>query len=536
MLKHLSKLMVLMLIPLLLSGCFLSTSLEYIPYQDYVTPLNNKNNIDTDTYYQVEKYDELTYADLNGNQHIIDDFRDVYSSSNNGRPYLNMNSLGEQNLLVIPVSFTDSDKKNQNEKLIHLQNAFFGSKEKNISESVASFYNVSSYGHLKLKGKVSDFFNLNMSSSQLQNKINSKTNASRYVASNAIEWYMNNYDDISLFDNDNDKYIDGVFIVYDAPYVANNKQNSLFWAYTDHMKKSETISFKDGTKEVVNDKEYCVSTYAWASYYFTNVNNNYVDSHVFIHETGHIFGLQDYYSNGVYQPLGYLDMMDYNIGDHNAYSKMLLNWTTPYVIKDEMTITISPTITSGETILIPCKKWNNTPYDEFLLIEYYAPIGVNAYDSKLSFSYQNSQNEVKTGKIFTNYGIKLYHVDATLAYIKNKGLGTIISLFDDPDVEQKLADYVLDCEQNELYPTYCIDFAYTNNNANHPFISLLESSGQNSFKNGEAATNETLFRQGDSFGIDTYQDFTFYDGSSLLFAFRVDKLTSQSATITFIKK
>lgn len=533
--KTLSKCFLFINITLLLTGCLFKTSLEFLPYEDFLSPLDNKKEVQGDGYYKLGSYQPLTYYDLDGNKKIIDEFKDVYNSSNNGRPYLNMQSIGEQNLLVIPVSFLDSNKNDQKDKLIYLNNAFFGDKSKTISESVASFYNTSSYGHLILKGKVSSFFNLNINSGDLLRYCKSKTNASRYVVDEAIKWYKQNYDDIDSFDNDNDGYIDGVFIVYDAPYINSHKNSSLFWAYVDHMKKNESITFKDEKVILNDDKDNFISTYAWASYYFTNPTNNYVDSHVFIHEVGHIFGLQDYYSSAIYQPLGFLDMMDYNIGDHNAFSKMLLNWATPYVVSDSTTIRIKPTITSGDMILLPCGTWNKTPYDEFLLLEFYAPIKTNEYDNKLTFTYQNGSNQTKNGKIFTNYGIKVYHVDSTIAYVKNKGLGNIISLFDDKDVLNKLNQYKLDCEKEGVYPSYCIDFAYTNNNISHPYIKLLESSGNNTLINGNAADNDTLFKKGDTFGIEEFKNFTFYDGTKLEYTFTINDINSLYAEITFEK-
>src|SRR5205085_9571813 len=55
-----------------------------------------------------------------------------------------------------------------------------------------------------------------------------------------------------------------------------------------------------------------------------------------IHEMGHAFGLPDYYDyepgNGPDGGLGGLDMMDANVGNHNAFSRWLLDWIQPDVI------------------------------------------------------------------------------------------------------------------------------------------------------------------------------------------------------------
>ena len=81
--------------------------------------------------------------------------------------------------------------------------------------------------------------------------------------------------------------------------------------------------------------ETLVNAYSWSSLYFTNFHKERkVDSSIYIHETGHLLGLSDYYNTEkkkqgyYYQPTGFFDLMDSNQGDHTALSKYLLNWTS----------------------------------------------------------------------------------------------------------------------------------------------------------------------------------------------------------------
>ena len=63
----------------------------------------------------------------------------------------------------------------------------------------------------------------------------------------------------------------------------------------------------------------------WVSYDFVNdkyldfYNYNKLDTHTFVHESGHLLGLNDYYcydTENTWDPAGVLDMQSYNVGDH----------------------------------------------------------------------------------------------------------------------------------------------------------------------------------------------------------------------------
>ena len=125
-------------------------------------------------------------------------------------------------------------------------------------------------------------------------------------------------------------------------------------------------------------------------------------------------GLEDYYvasqheGEQNYGPMGAVDMMDFNITDHNAWSKFAYGWIKPYVVDDSCEITLKSSCRSGEAIILPTSNsFNNSAFDEFIMMEYYTPDLLNYQDSFVG--YPNSPRG------FTENGVRIYHVDARLA-------------------------------------------------------------------------------------------------------------------------
>ena len=194
---------------------------------------------------------------------------------------------------------------------------------------------------------------------------------------------------------------------------------------------------------------------------------------------------------------------------------MSLNWTRPYVIKDSGKITISDFESSGDLILLN-DNWNGTSMDEYLLLELYSPTKLNKFDV---------DHPQSNAKLMTNTGIKVYHVDARTAFFENKTRPVAYT-----------------SEGGFSMSTYRIGLAHSNTIRNsseftkYPLYELVQKSGVSSFLDGGSATNETLFYEGDSFGVNTYQDFKFHNGAHLGYTFTIDLIKDNKATISFVKK
>jgi hypothetical protein len=249
-----------------------------------------------------------------------------------------------------------------------------------------------------------------------------------------------------------------------------------------------------------------------------------VDAHTYIHEMGHVFGLDDYYSytDGDWGAAGGVDMMDYNIVDHNAYSKYVLGWTNPYVFDNTLsqtTITLSPFESSGDFILIN-DGWNGSAFDEYLAIEFYTPTGLNQKDSQAPYPGNGLRG-------FTIPGVKVYHVDSRLGRFSNS-TGSFLGFTDTVNTGSTSYPYVAMSNSS--------DFSY---DPDLKLIHLLEAGGVNTFKQFEVADNDTLFTLGETFNPNTTHG-TFFnaagkfnDNTTIGYSFTVVSLTNSSVTLQF---
>ena len=217
------------------------------------------------------------------------------------------------------------------------------------------------------------------------------------------------------------------------------------------------------------------------------------------------------------------------VGVKYSINKYLLNWTSPLVIKDNVKgiIKLKPLQSSGEYILVPSSKYNNSPFSEYLLIEYFTPTGLNKFTGSYSYMDRNGEKGIYTYPQY--HGLRIYHVNATLGYFKKGTNSGLIATIDDPNYDPAGQPVGL-------------DYAYSNSISDKQFkdgtptlLHLLESSGENSFYNGVPATNDTMFRLGDDFGITVFKDFTFQNGDKPNFTLKVKGISNNDITLEIEK-
>lgn len=337
---------------------------------------------------------------------------------------------GSPKTLVIPVWFTDSSNyvsvSKKEDVRQDIEKAYFGTTQETGWHSVKTFYEEESMGKLSLNGKVSDWYECGFSTANLGKDYYSSGKTSidyltDYVVEQGTNWYFDNNpeDDRKDYDSDGDGYLDAVMFIYAAPdYVTLDNENySNLWAYCYWLANPDTKNVNSPGTNV----------YFWASYDFmydsatsrTRTGKNYgggncshcsVDTHTYIHEFGHVLGLDDYYDYGSYgyTPAGGFSMQDNNVGGHDPFSVMGFGWADPYIPTESTEITIGAFQDTHDMILLT-PEWNeyDSVFDEYLLLELYTPTGLNKFDS----DYEYVRDGVVGPK---QVGIRLWHVDARL--------------------------------------------------------------------------------------------------------------------------
>lgn len=334
-----------------------------------------------------------------------------FSDADDNLNFLSLESIGNQKVLVIPVQFEESEGTNysiSNFTELHLSNLneVFngeGNNELNKWESLKSYYYKSSFSQLNLDFVITDCYIPSFSAEtyeSLETGTCVKTLLNE-IYDNGLT--INNESiDFKNYDLNSDGYIDGVWLIYNN-FKNLSSSDTVFWAYKSNVYSNSANLDKPN-----------FNLYANAAYSFIT-RESYktpLSARVLIHETGHMLGLNDYYSSGGISPLGCNDMMSYNLGDQNCYSKFILQWISPKVVYGNSNISLSPSTEFGDSILLKCSStFNNSPFDEYIMIEYYAPTNLNYYDA--------TTGSVGYGYTFSDYGIRVYHVDARLIYIYN---------------------------------------------------------------------------------------------------------------------
>ncbi len=474
-------------------------------------------------------------------------YTNTLRDSNEQMGWNTLNSTGNQKVLVVPVHFQNATKWSTS-MLSDLELVFFGDSKYTAWESVSSYFNKSSYGNLNLTGEVFDtVLEVDMTSAKYEtNYLNWYNNGGstsydpgEYIGNlfyNSLD--SNGMKKLQEYDQDKDGYIDAIIFCYSNAYIKSN--NTAYWAWCSY------------TDNKPNLQGPTVNNYMWLSYTFIHdgYGSNSIDGHTFIHEMGHILGLDDYYCYDSYDDYyggnypwncaGELDMQSYNVGDHNIYSKFSLGWLEPKWIKESGEVKLRPSNQYGDAILLK-DSWNGTIFDEYILIEFYTPDGLNEKDATSSYMGYD--------KMYSQSGLRIYHVDARLAnmtYSNRSGWSlknyavtaeNIVSVF-------KSNNYGFIPTSNSVERSYL-----SSNQEKDRLLHLIDAGGNNTIAIGlsnrdnnggtYANRNSTIWQEGKTFtatsaffmnGTDTFND-----GSKVGYSVTVGAIENGEITVNIQK-
>ena len=247
-------------------------------------------------------------------------------------------------------------------------------------ESLRNYYRRSSYHKLEIQGNVLGWY----TTAYPRSDVPQTTQGRQNLIKEALNYYDGLGHDFTQYDNDGDGAIDYLVVFWTGP---DNGWSNFWWGYM--------TTFADSSYRLDGKR---LDTYSWQ--WEARPSGGTFSPRVVIHETGHALGLPDYYDYddtvGPNGGVGGLDMMDGNWGDHNCFSKFLLDWIVPSVYKVGVQgLTLNPSGTSEDAIVAMPGALQGDQFGEFFMIQ-------NRYRTANDATYP------------TNSGLLVWHVDARL--------------------------------------------------------------------------------------------------------------------------
>ncbi len=447
---------------------------------------------------------EQTYNSETFDNENLQDKLLKYENSDGYEGGIGLPSTGTYNALVVPVQF--GNKVITDTALNNLNIALNGTSAETGWESVNTYYNKSSFGKLNLGfdiwnyniGKEHGNFTAKYAAKHYEDSTDSDgySNGSDLLLKEVLSWLEDKID-LTKYDTNGDGYIDAVYLIYDNDVDYND--GDFWWAYVTWYQGEETYDGKGAYYYLFAGFDFMMEDVNGGEITDSVIEGLKVNAVTYIHETGHLLGLDDYYdyntSKGSNKGLGGADMMDYNVGDHNKYSKIMLGWLEPTVITTTQTFTIDLTDndTSNDCVLI-FLNGNNSYFCEYLLVDLYSATGLNELHANASGTYLYGG---------AKFGARIYHVSSAI---------------DNPYNEDEYG-------------------SFTNNNnsvTKNELIKLVEADGKTSSsktKDGIWASASDLWQTGSTLKT-VFPNYARQDGKLLNFDISFDSVTATSATIT----
>jgi M6 family metalloprotease-like protein len=293
-------------------------------------------------------------------------------------------------------------------------------------ESVRNYYRRASYNQLEIGGATLGWYTTTYPRSSV-----AQTRAGREALIKEALSSLDAGHDFSQYDNNGDGAIDYFVVIWTGP---DNGWANFWWGYQTSFGDSSYLL--DGKR---------LGDYSWQ--WETRTTGGTFSPLVVIHETGHALGLPDYYdyddSVGPRGGVGGLDMMDGNWGDHNCFSKFLLDWMTPTVVSGgDNSLSLRSAGSFGDAVLF-AKGATSQAFAEYFMVQNRTRTGNDSddpadgllvwhLDARLDgtgydYQYDNSYTAHKLLRLMEADGLeeieKNYWANAGDYYVTGKAIG-----------------------------------------------------------------------------------------------------------------
>ena len=160
--------------------------------------------------------------------------------------------------------------------------------------------------------------------------------------------------DFTLYDNDNDGYVDFVYVFYAGYGEADGGSANTIWPHAYSLTASNINCTIDGKR---------VDSYA-CSNEMSSVSGVHDGIGTFCHEFSHVLGLPDLYITSnvrtTHKTLGEWDIMDYgpynNDGNtppnYSGHERFFMGWATPRVLTTDEEVVLHDLASTNEVLLI----------------------------------------------------------------------------------------------------------------------------------------------------------------------------------------
>lgn len=371
-----------------------------------------------------------------------------------------MPTVGTNNVLVFLVDFPDYPHVNAQPTI---SNKLFGagSPAEYPLESLRSYYIRSSYSNLFLQGEALGWYTMQHDRSWYTTTYGTGNEANRAVI-NEIVQHFDAANDFSGYDNNGDGFVDYFAVIWAGP---DNGWGNFWWGYQWQLNTpiaADGVQFRD-------------FSWQWES---RPVGAAY-EAGTIIHETGHALGLPDYYD---YDPgvgpeggLGGLDMMDSAQGDHNAFSKFMLDWIRPqFLFTGQTSVVLQASAAFPSAAAVMPGYAGGSPFREYFMVQ--------------------NRHRMNNDTDNPSDGLLLWHVDAT------------------PNARGD-------------------DFAFNNSDTTHKLLRLMEADGLESIEHGNGnADAGDYYNAGDALSPYGTPNSQSYDGSNTWVT--VDSISADGVTMT----